>query len=218
MTTRDLYEVRALAGCYIAERMLARVPAAAIYGPDLARVVHKAMFGGVYRFAGQYRQGDELVTIGNMVSTAHPARIERELRLLELQGKELAERADPYQLAAFMHIRFERIHPFLDGNGRVGRALLEAQLATLTGHTAGESVVAGSAATIYHQAFRASERPTGFTQLVNLLRQRHGLQPERATVPLPFRIAPLLPSAGQEPSLAKDLAYSRISTGAKLAI
>jgi fido (protein-threonine AMPylation protein) len=216
--TRELYEVRALAGCYLAERMLERVPASSIYGPDLARVVHKAMFGGVYRFAGQYRQPDELVRIGDSVSTAHPARIERELRLLEFQGKELAQRNDPYRLAAFMHIRFERIHPFMDGNGRVGRALLEAQLATLTGLTGRESIVAGTAVKTYHEAFRASERPTGYTQLVNLLRQRNGLQPERAALPLPFRIAPLLPSAGREPSLAKDLEYSRVGTGRKLAI
>ena len=93
VTTCELYEVRALAGCYLAGRMLERVPSPAIYSGDLARVIHKAMFGGVYRFAGQFRRADQLARIGESVSTAHPERIERELRLLELQGKELASAA-----------------------------------------------------------------------------------------------------------------------------
>ena len=54
-----------------------------------------------------------------------PEQVESELdNLIEMY--ELCESADyhPLFLAAWLHHRFEQIHPFQDGNGRVGRALL----------------------------------------------------------------------------------------------
>jgi len=34
------------------------------------------------------------------------------------------ENKDTLKVAAYFHVRFEYIHPFADGNGRVGRTLL----------------------------------------------------------------------------------------------
>lgn len=54
-----------------------------------------------------------------------PEQVESELdRLLELYNKYDSADCHPLLLAAWLHHRFEQIHPFQDGNGRVGRAVL----------------------------------------------------------------------------------------------
>lgn len=54
-----------------------------------------------------------------------PEQVESELdKLLELYNKYDSADCHPLLLAAWLHHRFEQIHPFQDGNGRVGRAVL----------------------------------------------------------------------------------------------
>ena len=54
-----------------------------------------------------------------------PEQVESELdMLLELYGEYDSAGCHPLLLAAWLHHRFEQIHPFQDGNGRVGRAVL----------------------------------------------------------------------------------------------
>jgi Fic family protein len=53
-----------------------------------------------------------------------PSQVEEQLKLLlSLLNKYQNEHADPLVLAAWFHAEFIRIHPFVDGNDRVGRLL-----------------------------------------------------------------------------------------------
>jgi Fic family protein len=62
------------------------------------------------------------------VKTVPPEKTEDEMRALVEKYNELKETEHPIKLAADFHGRFEKIHPFEDGNGRVGRILINAIL------------------------------------------------------------------------------------------
>jgi len=65
--------------------------------------------------------------MGRRVKTAPPEQVKKEMGgLLDWLGK--AEDMHPLKKAALFHGKFERIHPFDDGNGRVGRFLLNVML------------------------------------------------------------------------------------------
>ncbi len=81
---------------------------------------HKQIFGETKQdIAGKYR--DYLVRIGN-----HRAPDWQEvIKLMNQLIKFINEsKINPVELVAISHYRFEKIHPFGDGNGRVGRLLM----------------------------------------------------------------------------------------------
>ena len=94
---------------------------------DLLLKLHKICFEGTKHFAGKFRdievvvrnmQG-EIVHQGVAVTQLHYAL--EDLVSWYVKNK---FKIKPLVLAAIMHNQFEHIHPFQDGNGRVGRLLL----------------------------------------------------------------------------------------------
>jgi len=96
---------------------------------DLIRELHKISFKGSKGFAGQFRKkGEEVVVVngfGRVVHRGTPSsEVVKKLKELITWYKKNKERYTAIILAAVVHNRFETVHPFADGNGRVGRLLL----------------------------------------------------------------------------------------------
>jgi len=102
----------------------------------LLRETHKVLLGG--RRGGQYTPGEfrrSQVWVGgtrpgNAVFVPPPANEVTDcLAPLEAFLHHPPHVTSPLVKAALTHVQFETIHPFLDGNGRVGRLLIALQLA-----------------------------------------------------------------------------------------
>ena len=96
---------------------------------ELIKKVHKIIFENSKAYAGQLRQkGIEVVVrdrLGQIVHEGAPAEKVQELlkELVEWYNK-CKKKYPPILLASVVHNQFENIHPFQDGNGRVGRILM----------------------------------------------------------------------------------------------
>ena len=96
---------------------------------ELVRQLHHVVFRNSKPFAGEFRKpGQEVAVVdqqGNVIHRGAPSSKVREL-LEELVGwyNKNRKRYPPITIACVVHNQFENIHPFLDGNGRVGRLLL----------------------------------------------------------------------------------------------
>jgi len=86
--------------------------------------LHEAVFKGVLPDAGRWRR----INVRIAGAKHAPPRAEKVVPLMAAWEDEYDtrdRRGEPvFPLGAWMHLRFESIHPFSDGNGRVGRLLL----------------------------------------------------------------------------------------------
>src|SRR5665213_2803873 len=126
VSVRELFEAKNLAR--VTEYLRSRADIAL----DTATILllHKILIGGINdTIAGRFRSAYEYVRVGTHIAPA-PEHVEQ---LLDSLLAEHESNHEQYFLEriAYFHLEFERIHPFVDGNGRIGRVLINLQLAKL---------------------------------------------------------------------------------------
>jgi len=123
---REIYEAK----------NLAKITEASLENPGkslttaLILDLHKSLLIGIKDdWAGRFRSGKEWVRVGAHVG-ANPDFVER---LVKELVTDYYKQDDRYFLdkIAWFHAEFETIHPFNDGNGRLGRVLINQQLMAL---------------------------------------------------------------------------------------
>ena len=123
----DVLEVRNyVAAMELGVRLLETLPLAS----RLVREVHAVLLGGVRgeeRMPGEFRRSQNWIRGGGPADALYvPPPPDRVLDCVS-DWEKFANRRDlmpPLVQCAVLHAAFETIHPFLDGNGRVGRLLV----------------------------------------------------------------------------------------------
>ena len=89
--------------------------------------MHKMLMENIDKRTGYKQFPNEIV--GSTVKLTSPEKVQEEMFKLIEWHENNPEKLHPKQLASLFHGKFERIHPFADGNGRVGRFIGTAMLA-----------------------------------------------------------------------------------------
>lgn len=94
---------------------------------EIILLLHQMLIGNIDEsIAGKFRQKGQYVRVGSFI-TPPPEHVERLLEeaLIEYSSDQISYFLD--KISRF-HLQFETIHPFVDGNGRIGRVLINYQL------------------------------------------------------------------------------------------
>ena len=127
VSLREVYEAKNLARVVDYTRVKANEED---LSKSLILLIHQMLIGGIDdNIAGRFRQKDEYVRVGTHVAPA-PENVDRLIEniLIEYSSDHISYFID--RIAKF-HLEFERIHPFCDGNGRIGRVISNFQLLRL---------------------------------------------------------------------------------------
>ncbi len=97
---------------------------------DFIRNLHALIMDNIdVESAGTFRRTDDVIIAGCSMDLAPAAVIEDELiQAVNDYYSDLKSGKHPFESAILFHYRFETIHPFTDGNGRVGREVLNFML------------------------------------------------------------------------------------------
>ena len=127
VSVREVFEAKNLA------RVLEYIRTKSVepdFSIELILLLHKMLMGNINdSIAGRFRKKGEYVRVGTHIAPA-PEHLERMME--GIISEYLADHASYFtdKIARF-HLEFETIHPFNDGNGRMGRIIINYQLGRL---------------------------------------------------------------------------------------
>ena len=146
VSLREVFEAKNLAR--VIEHTRKKVKESEL-GKDLIVLVHQMLIGGIDdAIAGRFRREGEYVRVGAYIAPA-PEHVER---MLETALLEYSSDLGTYFLdrIARFHLDFETIHPFCDGNGRIGRVIINFQLLQ---HGLPRIIIRNKEKDVYYRAF-----------------------------------------------------------------
>ena len=147
VSVREVYEAKNLARVMEYKRIRAKDSE---LKEELILQIHQMLMGGIDdSIAGRFRSKGEYVRVGTHIAPA-PEHVER---MLENVLIDYISDLNAYFLdrIALFHLKFESIHPFCDGNGRLGRVIINFQLLQLG---LPRIIIRNSEKERYYQAFR----------------------------------------------------------------
>ncbi len=127
VSVREVFEARNLAR--VTEYKRARAQDSEL-DEELILLLHQMLIGGIDdAIAGRFRGQGEYVRVGTHIAPA-PEHVERMMENILIEYSSDLESYFMDKIARF-HLDFETIHPFCDGNGRIGRVIINFQLIQL---------------------------------------------------------------------------------------
>ncbi|MCY3771245.1 MAG: Fic family protein [Gemmatimonadetes bacterium] len=145
VSIREVYEAKNLARVMEYKRTRAKDSE---LSETLILEFHRMLMGGIDdSIAGRFRKKGEYVRVGTHIA---PERVERMMENILI---DYVSDLDAYFLdkIALFHLDFEYIHPFCDGNGRLGRVIMNFQLLQLG---LPRIIIRNAEKERYYQAFR----------------------------------------------------------------
>jgi Fic family protein len=147
VSLREVFEAKNLARVVAYKRDKAQNNTLA---KDLILLLHQMLIGDIDDpIAGRFRKKGEYVRVGAHIAPA-PEHVERMIESILL---EYESNLDIYFLdkIAKFHLDFETIHPFCDGNGRIGRVIINFQLLQ---HSFPRIIIRNKEKDVYYQSFK----------------------------------------------------------------
>ncbi len=162
VSIREVYEAKNLARVMEYKRIRSKDTE---LSETLMLQFHQMLMGGIDdTIAGRFRQRGEYVRVGTHIAPA-PEHVERMMDNLLIDYVSDLESYFLDKIAVF-HLGFEYIHPFCDGNGRLGRVIMNYQLLQLG---LPRIIIRNSEKEIYYRAFREYEDGASTRTMENIV-------------------------------------------------
>jgi len=125
--------------------------------------LHEILMNGIIDNAGNYRNHSVRIA-GTNVVTANYLKVPELIGVLinEIKEAKKLNNRDYIKKSSEIHARFEKVHPFSDGNGRVGRLLLNTMLLA---HKISPAIIESEKKILYYTYLEQAQEHSNYSHL-----------------------------------------------------